>query len=104
MRALASEPGGEATGRLAGHLRDVPPVNRDHDVPPLTSHIEKFPGVGLEALCMEVPVLATNLGGMLELVVDGRTGIIVPGSCSDPIEAARPDSDAWRVSTATPRA
>ena len=32
----------------------------------------------VEAMAMEVPVIATNVGGIPEVVDDGKTGIIVP--------------------------
>ena len=32
----------------------------------------------VEAMAMEVPVIGTNVGGIPEVVDDGKTGIIVP--------------------------
>lgn len=87
LGALASEVGLEGRVTFAGHMRDVRPVYRDLDVLALTSYTEGFPNVVLEALCMDVPVLATSVGGVPELMVDGRTGIMVPAGRSDLIEA-----------------
>lgn len=87
LRALASELGLGGRVIFAGHLRDVRPVYRDLDVLALTSYTEGFPNVVLEALCMDVPVLATNVGGVPELMVDGRTGVMVPPGRTDLIEA-----------------
>ena len=39
---------------------------------------EPFGGVVIEAMCMGVPVVATNIGGSLEQVADGETGYLVP--------------------------
>jgi glycosyltransferase involved in cell wall biosynthesis len=63
---------------LTGHLDDVRAVYRDLDVLALTSYTEGLPNVLLEALCMDVPVLATNVGGTAEIVKDGITGVLVP--------------------------
>ncbi len=65
---------------LTGHLDDVGPVYRDLDVLALTSFTEGLPNVVLEAMCMDVPVLATNVGGTSEIVQDGITGVLVPAA------------------------
>ncbi|HHJ13731.1 MAG TPA: glycosyltransferase family 1 protein [Gammaproteobacteria bacterium] len=68
------------TGRVffTGHEYDVRPVYRDLDILALTSYTEGFPNVLLEALCMDVPVLASDVGGVSAIVEDGVTGIMVP--------------------------
>jgi len=62
---------------FTGHLTDVVPVYKDIDMLALTSHTEGFPNVLLEALCMGVPVLATDVGGVSSIVHPGETGILV---------------------------
>ena len=44
----------------------------------LPSHTEGLPNAALEAFAMEVPVLATRVGGTPEVVTDGETGRLVP--------------------------
>jgi glycosyltransferase involved in cell wall biosynthesis len=76
------------SGRVffTGHLNDVRPVYRDLDILALTSHTEGFPNVVLEALCMETPVLATDVGGTAEIVEDEATGVLIPSKAPDRIE------------------
>jgi glycogen(starch) synthase len=42
------------------------------------SRWENFPNVCVEAMSSGLPVIATRLGGMIELVEDGRTGWLTP--------------------------
>jgi glycosyltransferase involved in cell wall biosynthesis len=73
---------------FTGHLEDVRPVYQDIDLLALTSHTEGFPNVVLEALCMGRPVLATDVGGVREIIADGRTGVLIPAHEPDRIAAA----------------
>lgn len=70
---------------FAGHMADPRPVFRDIDILALTSHTEGFPNVVLEALCMRTPVLATDVGGVREIVEDGTTGVLLPAHQPDRI-------------------
>jgi glycosyltransferase involved in cell wall biosynthesis len=78
LEQLAAELGIRDRVVFAGHLTDVRPAYRDFDLFALTSHTEGFPNVVLEALCMDTPVLATDVGGTREVVHDGETGILIP--------------------------
>lgn len=62
---------------FTGHVSDVRPAFRDLDILALTSHTEGFPNVVLEALCMERPVVATDVGGVAEIIEDGVTGTLL---------------------------
>ncbi|MEW6681233.1 MAG: glycosyltransferase, partial [bacterium] len=46
----------------------------------LTSIVEGLPVSIMEACLAHLPIVATNVGGIPELVVDGETGILVPPS------------------------
>ncbi len=59
------------------------------DVFVLPSLNEGIPGAVREALAMEVPVIATDVGGTSEAVVDGTTGYLVPVEDAEQI--------AWKV-------
>jgi glycosyltransferase involved in cell wall biosynthesis len=62
-----------------GFRTDVPRVLKTLDILVLTSlTIESFSMAAVEAMAMKVPVIATNVGGIPEVVDDGKTGIIVP--------------------------
>jgi glycosyltransferase involved in cell wall biosynthesis len=43
----------------------------------LSSHYDNFPNVVIEAMAMELPVVATRVGGIPSQVLDGRTGYLV---------------------------
>jgi glycosyltransferase involved in cell wall biosynthesis len=62
-----------------GHREDVPEILAGSDLVVDAS----YAGLGLtgsvrEALAVETPVIATNLEGMPELVLEGETGLLVP--------------------------
>jgi len=81
-----AELGAHARGRgldgrvlVLGHREDVPQILTASDVVVDAS----YAGAGLtgsirEALACERPVVATDLAGMSELVIDGETGLLVP--------------------------
>jgi D-inositol-3-phosphate glycosyltransferase len=66
----------------------VPPLLRSADVVACTPWYEPFGIVPLEAMACGVAVVATAVGGMLDTVVDGVTGLHVPPSRPDAIAAA----------------
>lgn len=64
---------------FTGELPDPRPAYAAIDVLALTSaQPEPFGGVVMEAMCMGKPVVATALGGSLDQVVEGETGLLVP--------------------------
>jgi glycosyltransferase involved in cell wall biosynthesis len=48
------------------------------DILAFPSHKESFGLTLLEAMAMEVPAVASNSGGVPDIVIDGETGILVP--------------------------
>jgi len=63
---------------LAGWQRDMPAVYAALDVLALTSLNEGTSVTAIEALAAGVPVVATAVGGMADVVADGQTGLLVP--------------------------
>jgi N-acetyl-alpha-D-glucosaminyl L-malate synthase BshA len=61
-----------------GLQRDVAPLLRDVDLLLMTSLSESFCLVALEAMACGVPVLATRVGGLPEVVVHRSTGMLFP--------------------------
>jgi len=63
---------------LAGWQRDMPAVYAALDVLVLTSLNEGTPVTAIEALAAGVPVVATDVGGVADVVRDKETGLLVP--------------------------
>jgi glycosyltransferase involved in cell wall biosynthesis len=64
--------------RLLGQVSDIRPVLAAADLLVLSSRTEGLPNIVLEGLDAGLPVLATCVGALPELVHDGSTGWLVP--------------------------
>jgi len=63
---------------LLGRRSDMPEVLSAFDVFVLSSHDEGMSNAILEAMAMEKPVVATDVGGTGEVVRHGQSGLLVP--------------------------
>jgi glycosyltransferase involved in cell wall biosynthesis len=78
VRALARQLGVDDLVIFAGFRRDIPEVMAALDVFAFPSHAESFGVVLIEAMAMERPSVSTNCDGVLDIMVDGETGFMVP--------------------------
>jgi glycosyltransferase involved in cell wall biosynthesis len=74
--------------RFLGHREDIPALLAASDVVVLPSLYEGLPLAVLEGMAAGKPVVATAIGGTDEAVVDGETGLLVPGSDPAALAAA----------------
>jgi glycosyltransferase involved in cell wall biosynthesis len=80
MKTLAQKLGIESGVRFIGSCPQMPALLFISDVCVLSSKSEGFPNVILEYMASGRPVVATDVGGVREAVVDGETGHLVgPG-------------------------
>lgn len=63
---------------FSGACEDVPGVLADSQIFVLSSKREGFPLSILEAMRAGLPVVASNVGGISEAVIDGETGLLFP--------------------------
>jgi glycosyltransferase involved in cell wall biosynthesis len=71
---------------LAGFQSDVRPWLRASDVFVFPSYREGFPNVVMQASCLEVPCIVSNINGCNEIIRDNQTGMIVPVKQVEPLK------------------
>ena len=60
-----------------GQRDDIPRLLSAFDIFILTSLWEGLPNVIMEAMCARLPVVATDVGGVGELIIHGENGFLV---------------------------
>lgn len=71
---------------LVGHLRQMPLAFAASDMAVFpVIEPEAFGRGAVEAEAMGIPVIASNLGGYTETVVEGQTGFLVPAGAAGPL-------------------
>jgi glycosyltransferase involved in cell wall biosynthesis len=88
VEALAHELGVMRDVVFVGYQRDVGPYYRLFDTLVLGSANEGTPVVAIEALAAGTCVVSTNVGGVADVVDDGKTGLLVPPEDADALAAA----------------
>jgi glycosyltransferase involved in cell wall biosynthesis/phosphoheptose isomerase len=90
LRNLARAEGVEGRVHLRGRLdrESVPALLRSADVAVSVPWYEPFGIVPLEAMACGIPVIASSVGGQVDTVVDGVTGVHVPPRSPDRLAEA----------------
>jgi glycosyltransferase involved in cell wall biosynthesis len=84
LQTLIQELGRCERIHLLGYRPDMMPLYEAMDVYALSSIREGLPNVVLEAMALEVPVVATRVAGVPRLIQEGENGLLVePGSLDD---------------------
>ncbi|HEY4189139.1 MAG TPA: glycosyltransferase [Candidatus Limnocylindrales bacterium] len=78
LHDIAREEGVERHVVFTGRRDDIPAVTAAFDVAVLPSYREAQGLTILEAMALSRPVVASNVGGIPEMIEDGVTGLLVP--------------------------
>jgi len=78
LKSIAAEKGVSDRVIFAGSRRDIPPLLAAADIFVLPTLTEALPTVLAEAMAAEKPIVAGDVGGVPEMVDDGRNGLLVP--------------------------
>ena len=84
----AKDLGLESNFLFLGRRNDVPAILTSCSIAVLPSLAEGLPNAVLEYLAAGLPVVATGLGGSLEIIEDGKTGLLVPPQDPQALAAA----------------
>ncbi len=101
LRAVAADAGVADRVRFLGQVArdDLPALFRSADLAVCVPWYEPFGIVPLEAMACGVPVVASAVGGLVDTVVDGGTGLHVPprspAAVADAYRAVL-DDETWR--------
>lgn len=83
IRRLHAELGLDDRFLLLGYRTDAVRVLSGYDIFCLASHHEGLPVALMEALVIGMPIVATAVGGVAEVVSDGEEGVLVPPAQPD---------------------
>lgn len=88
LEGIVREFGLEGHLTLLGRRSDMPEVLSAFDLFVLSSHDEGMSNAVLEGMAMELPVVATDVGGTGEVVRHGASGLLVPAKDPAALAAA----------------
>ncbi len=88
LQQAARLKGLEKNVRFLGPRSDVPLILSAADVHVTASHSEGLPNNVIEAMFARLPVIGTAVGGIPELVEDGKTGLLVASKDSEGLAQA----------------
>jgi glycosyltransferase involved in cell wall biosynthesis len=100
LRGWVTEENLSSRIHFAGRRNDVPSLLRAAEIFALPSLWEGLPNVVLEAMAAGVPIVASRVEGISDLLTDGRTGLVVPadspGELAEAIERLLGDRECAR--------
>ena len=73
---------------MTGNQKDVRPYLMAADALAFPSYREGFPNVPLEAGCLGLPSIVTDINGCNETIIEGENGIIIPPKDADRLQKA----------------
>ena len=88
LEATSRDLGVASNVHFVGAHRDVGRFYAAADIVVLPSILETFGNVSIEAMAFGKPVVASRVGGIPEVVIDGQTGLLVPPKDPNAIAAA----------------
>ena len=88
LKAQVDKKGLQQCVKLVGHRSDINGLYSIADLFVLPSLSEGSPNVLLESMAARVPIVATRVGGVPELVKDGESAILVPPADSESLKKA----------------
>lgn len=88
LEKLIKKLGIENHATLTGRQKEIPKLLKSSDIFVLPSRREAFGFVLLEAMITGLPVIASNTGGIPEIIKDSKTGLLVKPENSAEIAAA----------------
>src|SRR5215211_621078 len=88
LRALVTELAIQKYVTFAGHRTDIPALLSISDVFVLPTLGDALPTVLIEALAAEIPIIASNVGGVPEIIENEVNGLLVPPADSDALTRA----------------
>jgi glycosyltransferase involved in cell wall biosynthesis len=88
VRLAAVECGVEGQVRILAERCDIPRLMNESDGFVISSTVEGMPTVALEAAACGLPIVATDVGGNREVVLDGINGFVVPPKDPEALAAA----------------
>jgi glycosyltransferase involved in cell wall biosynthesis len=88
LRALAARLGLAGRIDFLGYRADVREIMHAGDMLALASTLETQPFVLPEAMASRLPIVATRIYGVPEIVADGETGLLVPPAEVEPLAEA----------------
>jgi len=88
LEAMARYLGIESNARFVGYQSSPADWLALADISVLPSHFEGLPIAAIESLAMAKPMVATDVDGTSEVVINGKTGLTVPPDRPEPLADA----------------